>query len=80
MTSHAAVVARGMGKCCVAACSDLDIDYTKFEIIFIMAMFFTACNEKKQIILKEERLSQLIYWQMLLSVRALFYRQNTVFN
>ncbi len=27
MTSHAAVVARGMGKCCVAGCSDLNIDY-----------------------------------------------------
>jgi len=26
MTSHAAVVARGMGKCCVAGCSDLDIN------------------------------------------------------
>jgi pyruvate,orthophosphate dikinase len=25
--SHAAVVARGMGKCCVAGCSDLDIRY-----------------------------------------------------
>jgi len=27
MTSHAAVVARGMGKCCVAGCSELRIDY-----------------------------------------------------
>lgn len=27
MTSHAAVVARGMGKCCVAGCSDMDVDY-----------------------------------------------------
>src|SRR5690606_14864631 len=27
MTSHAAVVARGMGKCCVAGCGELDIDY-----------------------------------------------------
>jgi len=26
MTSHAAVVARGMGKCCVAGCSELSID------------------------------------------------------
>jgi pyruvate,orthophosphate dikinase len=25
--SHAAVVARGMGKCCVAGCSDLDVRY-----------------------------------------------------
>jgi pyruvate,orthophosphate dikinase len=27
MTSHAAVVARGMGKCCVAGCSEIAIDY-----------------------------------------------------
>ena len=27
MTSHAAVVARGMGKCCVAGCSAVEIDY-----------------------------------------------------
>jgi len=29
MTSHAAVVARGMGKCCVAGCGELDINYKK---------------------------------------------------
>ncbi len=29
MTSHAAVVARGMGKCCVAGCSKLSVDYDK---------------------------------------------------
>ncbi len=29
MTSHAAVVARGMGKCCVAGCGELKIDYDK---------------------------------------------------
>ena len=28
-TSHAAVVARGMGRCCVAGCSDIVIDYSK---------------------------------------------------
>lgn len=27
MTSHAAVVARGMGKCCVAGCGEIDVDY-----------------------------------------------------
>jgi len=32
MTSHAAVVARGMGKCCVSGCGMLDIDYTKRQI------------------------------------------------
>ena len=26
MTSHAAVVARGMGVCCVSGCSDIIID------------------------------------------------------
>ena len=28
MTSHAAVVARGMGKCCVAGCSEVKVDET----------------------------------------------------
>lgn len=28
MTSHAAVVARGMGKCCVAGCGEVVIDYS----------------------------------------------------
>jgi len=32
MTSHAAVVARGMGKCCVAGCGELKIDYAKKEM------------------------------------------------
>ncbi len=34
MTSHAAVVARGMGKCCVSGCGSLKIDYSKrtFEV------------------------------------------------
>jgi pyruvate,orthophosphate dikinase len=27
MTSHAAIVARGLGKCCVAGCGDIDVDY-----------------------------------------------------
>ena len=29
MTSHAAVVARGMGKCCVAGCSSIQVEYEK---------------------------------------------------
>lgn len=29
MTSHAAVVARGMGKCCVAGAGDIKVDYKK---------------------------------------------------
>jgi pyruvate,orthophosphate dikinase len=32
MTSHAAVVARGMGKCCVAGCGELRIDHATGEI------------------------------------------------
>jgi len=33
MTSHAAVVARGMGKCCVSGCGDLDINEAKGYMI-----------------------------------------------
>ena len=29
MTSHAAVVARGMGTCCVSGCGDIVVDYDK---------------------------------------------------
>lgn len=32
MTSHAAVVARGMGKCCVAGCSEIKVDEHNKEI------------------------------------------------
>jgi pyruvate,orthophosphate dikinase len=32
MTSHAAVVARGMGKCCVSGCGALAIDYERAEL------------------------------------------------
>ncbi len=32
MTSHAAVVARGMGKCCVVGCGDLEIDYERQQM------------------------------------------------
>ena len=33
MTSHAAVVARGMGICCVAGCGDIVIDYGKDQFL-----------------------------------------------
>lgn len=33
MTSHAAVVARGMGKCCVAGVSELKVDYAAKQFI-----------------------------------------------
>ena len=32
MTSHAAVVARGMGKCCVAGCSEIKVDEYNKEV------------------------------------------------
>ncbi len=32
MTSHAAVVARGMGKCCISGCGSIIIDYSKEEM------------------------------------------------
>jgi pyruvate,orthophosphate dikinase len=41
MTSHAAVVARGMGKCCVSGCGELHISYDKKTI---------SCNK---LVLKE---------------------------
>lgn len=33
MTSHAAVVARGMGKCCVSGCGEIKIDYVSQQFI-----------------------------------------------
>ena len=33
MTSHAALVARGWGKCCIVGCSDLLIDYNKKTMV-----------------------------------------------
>jgi pyruvate,orthophosphate dikinase len=33
MTSHAAVVARGMGKCCVAGCGDIKVNYADQSFI-----------------------------------------------
>jgi pyruvate,orthophosphate dikinase len=35
LTSHAAVVARGMGKCCVTACSSLRVDAPKKTAMFV---------------------------------------------
>ncbi len=32
MTSHAALVARGWGKCCVVGCADLRVEYAKKEL------------------------------------------------
>jgi len=35
LTSHAAVVARGMGKCCITACSSLRVDAAKKQAAFL---------------------------------------------
>ncbi|GIT74181.1 MAG: hypothetical protein Ct9H300mP29_1750 [Candidatus Neomarinimicrobiota bacterium] len=32
MTSHAALVARGWGKCCIVGCADLNIDFNSQEM------------------------------------------------
>jgi len=32
MASHAALVARGMGKCCVVGCGDVEVDYARREM------------------------------------------------
>ncbi|PTF54717.1 pyruvate, phosphate dikinase, partial [Staphylococcus cohnii] len=34
MSSHAAVVARGMGKCCVTGCADLEINTTEKVVTY----------------------------------------------
>ncbi|MDB4956324.1 MAG: pyruvate phosphate dikinase [Myxococcales bacterium] len=49
MTSHSAVVARGMGKCCITACSALKIDTVK-KTAYIAA---SATSGAKEIKIKE---------------------------
>jgi len=34
MTSHAAVVARGMGKCCIAGCGEMKVDEKNKKLVF----------------------------------------------
>ena len=41
MTSHAAVVARGIGKCCISGCENVTIDEEK-KIMFIDGLKFTG--------------------------------------
>ena len=45
MTSHAAVVARGMGKCCVAGCAALNVDYARRQ--------FSINRDGREIIVKQ---------------------------
>ena len=42
MTSHAAVVARGMGKCCVTGCSDLEINTVAKTVYYDGGNFMKA--------------------------------------
>ena len=41
MTSHAAVVARGIGKCCISGCEDMFVDETN-RIVTVKDMTFTG--------------------------------------
>jgi len=45
MTSHAAVVARGMGKCCVSGCGEVKIDYEKQQFTVPSGMIFKRGDE-----------------------------------
>ena len=44
MTSHAAVVARGMGKCCITGCSAIEIDYRRGQ--------FTVEQDHKRLVIQ----------------------------
>lgn len=48
MTSHAAVIARGMNKCCVAGCSGLEVSETQRTAVFTI-----AGNEAKKVLIHE---------------------------
>ena len=43
MTSHAALVARGWGKCCIVGCEDMKINLEKKEVSFVGSD--TVCHE-----------------------------------
>jgi pyruvate, orthophosphate dikinase len=63
MTSHAAVVARGMGKSCVAGCSDVAIDYAAEQFsangrIVMKGDFITLDGSTGRVILGAAPLSQ----------------------
>ena len=46
-TSHAAVVARGWGKCCVVGCEVLDIDYDKGQMKVGGKTYYSAWSKAK---------------------------------
>ena len=43
MTSHAAVVARGMGKCCISGAGEIQIDYKARTLASNGNVFKEAC-------------------------------------
>ena len=49
MTSHAAVVARGMGKCCVSGAGALNIDYKArtVEVDGVLSVSYTHLSSAK---------------------------------
>ena len=73
MTSHAALVARGWGKCCIVGCTDLLIDYNKKSAIInnikIKQGDWVTLNGSKG----------LIYKNQLPLIKPLV-KQNTLFN
>ncbi len=56
MTSHAAIVGRGMGKCCVVGCNEIDVDgdanrFTVGDIVVNEGDFITLDGTKGEVIL-----------------------------
>ena len=56
MTSHAAIVGRGMGKCCVVGCNEIDVDpeanrFTVGEVVVNEGDFITLDGTKGEVIL-----------------------------
>ena len=56
MTSHAAIVGRGMGKCCVVGCNEIDVDpkafrFTVGDIVVNEGDFITLDGTKGDVIL-----------------------------
>ncbi|HDN65185.1 MAG TPA: pyruvate, phosphate dikinase, partial [Methanosarcinales archaeon] len=56
MTSHAAIVGRGMGKCCVVGCNEIDVDeaanrFTVGEVVVNEGDFITLDGTKGAVIL-----------------------------
>ena len=48
MTSHAAVVARGWGKCCVSGCSDIRVNDAEKVVFEAVIVLFHSCSLSKR--------------------------------